>query len=151
VTSRPEILELLYQGRLDQVVVNLPDLFWALEGNCVGLDPEVFFPRSREQVGVAKEICDTCPVSDACLQAALQGRESGIWGGTTESERFEAFGIRPRETLIQQAEASAVLKEVLTADANYLSQKYQVECRTVFRWKQRVQSEQIALSFATVG
>lgn len=151
MTRRPEVLQLLYQGRLNQVVVSLPDLSWAIEGNCVGLDSGVFFPSSLEQVGIAKEICGSCQVSEACLQAALQGRESGIWGGTTESERLEAFGIRPRETLIQQAEASTILNEVLNADANYLSQKYQVECRTVFRWKKRVQSEQIALSCATVG
>ena len=151
MTSRPEVLQLLYQGRLNQVVVNLPDLSWAIEGSCVGLDSEVFFPSSLEQVGIAKKICGSCTVSEACLQAALQGQESGIWGGTTESERLEAFGIRPRARLIQQAEVSETLNEVLTADANYLSQKYQVDCRTVFRWKKRVQSDQVALSCTTVG
>jgi WhiB family redox-sensing transcriptional regulator len=36
----------------------------------------------------AKEVCSICPVSDACLEYALEtNQRSGVWGGTSEKER----------------------------------------------------------------
>ena len=41
-----------------------------------------------DQADIAKRICLGCPVQKRCLASALDlGVVSGIWGGTTESER----------------------------------------------------------------
>lgn len=34
-----------------------------------------------------QRVCDTCPVQGECLAHALKYRESGIWGGTNETQR----------------------------------------------------------------
>lgn len=70
---------------------------------CRDADPELFHPmpharRSHPQVEQALQFCDgetrpnrpqrpACPIRTQCFQAALDGGESGIWGGTLDSER----------------------------------------------------------------
>ena len=61
---------------------------WRKRAACRGVDPEVFYPVTDEEAGVAKAICSTCPVREACLEHALSARErEGSWGGATERER----------------------------------------------------------------
>jgi WhiB family redox-sensing transcriptional regulator len=61
---------------------------WRKRAACRGVDPEVFYPVTDEEAGVAKAICASCPVREACLEHALSARErEGIWGGATERER----------------------------------------------------------------
>lgn len=56
--------------------------------------PDVFFTQevSREAQKlveeIAKGICERCPVRAKCLEYAMSTRVTGIWGGTTESERY---------------------------------------------------------------
>ena len=60
--------------------------------------PDVFFSQevSREAQKLAEEIaknmCHSCPVRVLCRDYALSTRVSGIWGGTTEAERYSASG-----------------------------------------------------------
>lgn len=35
----------------------------------------------------AKQICETCPVKEPCLEYALVNESYGIWGGMSETER----------------------------------------------------------------
>lgn len=69
---------------------------WVELGACRGHEQALFFPpeagerkeqrQVREQA--AKRICQSCPVSEECLAAALDRHEShGIWGGLNEIER----------------------------------------------------------------
>lgn len=68
---------------------------WMSEGECRGIDPNIFFaepgnghdPEQTSMLADAKRICAGCPVREQCLEWALQRREAGIWGGTTENER----------------------------------------------------------------
>ena len=66
---------------------------WRDEAACAGQPDDLFFPRGDDdhvasRVAKAKEICAVCPVSDACLQYALEtNQRPGIWGGLTEEER----------------------------------------------------------------
>lgn len=63
---------------------------WRKRAACRGIDVEVFYPLSEDEVDAAqaKAICEVCPVRQACLEHALAHRErEGIWGGTTERER----------------------------------------------------------------
>ncbi|MCU7823866.1 WhiB family transcriptional regulator [Kitasatospora sp. DSM 101779] len=62
---------------------------------CLGVDPDLFFPdHDTDPDGAAfaelraKQICGTCPVRAACLDAAIARRERhGIFGGLNSAQR----------------------------------------------------------------
>lgn len=58
---------------------------------CVGVPPEVFFPRKITPAAVdyAKTHCRRCPALGPCLAYAMANELDGIWGGTTAAERLE--------------------------------------------------------------
>lgn len=66
---------------------------WRLQASCRDVDPDLFFPvgttgMALEQIDAAKEVCNGCPVREACLDFALAtNQDSGVWGGTAEDER----------------------------------------------------------------
>jgi WhiB family redox-sensing transcriptional regulator len=69
-------------------------------GACHGEDPELFFPAApagtRPQTDAAKEVCGRCLVRGECLAYALVTcQPDGIWGGTTQDERWGAGGSPP--------------------------------------------------------
>lgn len=61
---------------------------WHAEGNCVGVDAELFFPARGDHAGVraALAICAGCPVVEQCLDENIEAKD-GIYGGTTGAER----------------------------------------------------------------
>lgn len=69
---------------------------WSKDALCVGEDPELFFSpdgfnesAKRNFEAEAKAICRGCPVTNECLQFALdKGRVHGVWGGLGEDERM---------------------------------------------------------------
>ena len=69
------------------------DYSWRGDSICRDTDPDLFFPigttgHALTQIARAKEVCGECPVSDRCLEFALEtNQDSGIWGGTSEEER----------------------------------------------------------------
>ncbi len=64
------------------------DTSWQDDGLCAQADPEAFFPEKGGSTKQAKSICKRCPVTDECLQYALDNDERfGIWGGLSERER----------------------------------------------------------------
>jgi WhiB family transcriptional regulator, redox-sensing transcriptional regulator len=62
---------------------------WMSRGACQHEDPELFFPISAAArlISAAKAVCQACAVRAPCLSYALQTRQDGIWGGTTQEER----------------------------------------------------------------
>lgn len=60
---------------------------WQDDANCLGVDPDLFFPERGASTRKAKEVCRGCFVRADCLEFALQNNELGIWGGLTERER----------------------------------------------------------------
>lgn len=65
---------------------------WRAHAACSGYPNSLFFPvgDGGEEVSVerAKSVCGVCVVADECLTYALEtNQRSGIWGGTTETER----------------------------------------------------------------
>lgn len=66
-------------------------LAWQARGNCVGLDPDMFFPDKGEwgeRVAEAKAVCAGCAVRSECLGYALDHNQKfGVWGGLTVLER----------------------------------------------------------------
>ncbi|KAB1146775.1 WhiB family transcriptional regulator [Streptomyces luteolifulvus] len=87
---------------------------WRATAACLDEDPELFFPNGTSgpwliQIEDAKAVCRRCPVVEACLQYALQGRiPEGIFGGLTGDERASLNrSVRRGRTTPQQAEDKA--------------------------------------------
>lgn len=92
---------------------------WRLQAACRPLDSDLFFPDRaayrNSDVARAKAVCRTCPVRQACLQAALDGREKiGIWGGMTPQERLS---LRRSERRAQDRTAAAAAPAAPKPDA----------------------------------
>ena len=61
---------------------------WQDQANCLGVDPDLFFPERGASTREAKEVCRGCVVRLDCLEYALaNGEKFGIWGGLSERER----------------------------------------------------------------
>jgi len=68
--------------------VDVFDRSWQDQANCLGVDPDLFFPERGASTREAKEVCRGCVVRLECLEYALQnGEKFGIWGGMSERER----------------------------------------------------------------
>ena len=64
------------------------DQGWQIQANCMGVDPDLFFPERGASTKEAKEVCRGCVVQNDCLEYALAiGEKFGIWGGMSERER----------------------------------------------------------------
>lgn len=93
-----DLVSLLY-GREDRS--------WHAQANCLGVDPDLFFPERGASTKEAKAVCRGCVVREECLEHALAvGERHGIWGGLSERERRR---IR-RQRAMQRRAGSAVAK-----------------------------------------
>lgn len=67
---------------------DIGDRTWQAKANCLGVDPDMFFPERGASTREAKAVCNGCSVRDDCLEYALvNGEKFGIWGGLSERER----------------------------------------------------------------
>ena len=74
---------------------------WQDYANCLGVDPDLFFPERGASTREAKEVCRGCVVREECLEYALtNGEKFGIWGGMSERERRR---IRRQRALARRA------------------------------------------------
>ncbi len=68
---------------------------------CEESDPEAWFTLETREW--AKLQCSRCPARAACLQLALQQREThGVWGGLDERERRRLERARVRPTGVRR-------------------------------------------------
>ncbi len=85
---------------------------WALKANCLGQDPEIFYPEKGGSSRGAKRICNVCPVMEPCLEYALRRQERyGVWGGKSERERRKvliARGVAVAEPVEEEATVAEV-------------------------------------------
>lgn len=64
------------------------DQRWQRSANCLGVDPDLFFPERGASTKEAKAVCSRCEVKAECLEFAITNAEKfGIWGGLSERER----------------------------------------------------------------
>jgi WhiB family transcriptional regulator, redox-sensing transcriptional regulator len=78
---------------------------WQNKANCMGVDPELFFPERGASTREAKEVCRGCVVRGDCLEYALaNGEKFGIWGGLSERERRK---VRRSRALARRSAAEA--------------------------------------------
>lgn len=77
---------------------------WQARANCMGVDPELFFPERGSSTREAKEVCRGCVVRIECLEFAIANSEKfGIWGGMSERERRRVRRAR----VLQNSEVAA--------------------------------------------
>lgn len=89
---------------LDATYEEMQDLSWQADANCVGVDPDIFFPERGASTKEAKSICTACKVRENCLEYALDnGEKFGIWGGTSERERRRLRRARAAARQAKQA------------------------------------------------
>lgn len=61
---------------------------WRQSALCAQTDPEQFFPAKGESTRPAKKVCQSCPVTQECLNEALANdARDGVWGGLSVRER----------------------------------------------------------------
>ena len=79
------------------------EIVWQNYANCLGVDPDLFFPERGASTREAKEVCRGCVVQDDCFEFALSnGEKFGIWGGKSERERRR---VRRQRALARDAAA----------------------------------------------
>jgi WhiB family transcriptional regulator, redox-sensing transcriptional regulator len=94
-------------GPADNTAFELRPQPWMGDANCIGVDPDVFFPQRGDPTNEAKTICRACSVRAECLDYALSINERhGIWGGTSERQRRT---IRQQTTLAQRRQRRDVI------------------------------------------
>lgn len=70
---------------------------WVSDAVCGQTNPDAFYPEKGGPVHAAKAVCASCPVTEQCLQYALEHNERfGVWGGTSERERREMRRLAAR-------------------------------------------------------
>lgn len=57
--------------------------------NCLGTDPEAFFPEQTldSTLMAAKRTCANCEIRSECAEWAIKHEEAGLWGGLMPKER----------------------------------------------------------------
>src|SRR5215216_1852409 len=75
-------------SRMARLAFDELDTSWQDYANCLGVDPDLFFPERGASTREAKAVCRGCVVREDCLEYALaHGEKFGIWGGLSERER----------------------------------------------------------------
>lgn len=81
---------------------------WQDHANCMGVDPDLFFPERGASTREAKGVCQGCVVREQCLEYALANSEKfGIWGGMSERERRRLRRARSAAVAAAAAESSS--------------------------------------------
>src|SRR6202789_1983117 len=75
---------------------------WQVQANCMGGDPDLFFPERGASTREAKEVCRGGVVREECLEYALEnGEKFGIWGDMSGRDRGRLRGGRAIERRAQ--------------------------------------------------
>lgn len=70
---------------------------------CRTHDSELWYSKAEARIERAKYLCQSCPVQQACLSAAMDMNERhGVWGGTDPHQRR---ALRRAAEIIQESAA----------------------------------------------
>src|SRR3569832_324476 len=84
---------------------DIGDRSWQERANCLGVDPDLFFPERGASTKEAKGVCNSCEVRMDCLEYALRhGEKFGSWGGMSERERRR---LRRQRALARRAASAS--------------------------------------------
>ena len=138
------MIQLAQSGSLDRILYasNTEPDFNA--GKCLGLDLELFFSDDSKIQVQAKAVCAQCPIVSQCASWALDNAEFGIYGGLTADERARSGGRVSLEATLTVADLRRELDFVMNASSAEVSLRYQVDSRTVVRWRNILRTTSIA-------
>ena len=71
---------------------------WQQRAACRGVGPDIFYSTSETDCPPARPLCESCPVSQHCLDYAIGNAEVyGIWASKNVKERRKVSGRRQGE------------------------------------------------------
>ncbi len=134
MSRRPEVIALAQQGLLTELGLTTANTAFMNDGKCKSSqDPDIFFSEDAAGIRQAKMICATCPVRSKCFEYG-QSEEFGIFGGLTPAERRNNK-IQPQPQRMPLIDLVAQKRFIEKASVSQVSRRYQVEPRTVQRWR----------------
>ena len=145
MTKRPEIVKFASKNNLEALTdfVNTPN--WTGEEACLAVeDLDFFFSEFALDIALAKDICAECPMIAACRDYAMKHENHGVWGGLSADDRFKLRGNREA---YETHEIAQLIKEkdfILHHPADLVAETYEVDTRTVARWRNTIRDAQKA-------
>ena len=144
MTKRPEIVKFASKNSLEVLTdfVNTPNLTG--EEACLETEPDFFFSEFPLDIALAKDICAECPMIEACRAYAMKHENNGVWGGLSADERFK---LRGNKEAVETHEIAELIREkdfILIKSADVVAETYEVDTRTVARWRGTIRNAQKA-------
>ena len=144
MTKRPEIVRFASKNSLDVLTdfVDLPQVTG--QEACLDTEPDLFFSDFALDIALAKDICAECPLIEACRAYTVKHENAGVWGGLSASERFI---LRGNKEAIETHEIADLIREkdfILLKSAELVAETYEVDTRTVARWRRSIRLAQKA-------
>ena len=144
MTKRPEIVKFASKNNLALLndFVNLPKITG--DEACLETEPELFFSDFALDIALAKDICAECPMIAACRAYAIKHENNGVWGGLSAKERFI---MRGNKEAVETHEIAELIREkdfILFKSADLVAETYEVDTRTVARWRNTIRDAQKA-------
>lgn len=136
----PAPIKLAKKGQLQAVLVRTSCPSFKDEAACDGVDTELFYSEDAGDIREAKSYCTACPVVKQCADWAIKHEDFGTFGGLTEKERFILRGGKPAINPQDIDAFRAEMKFILQSPAREVAKRYQVDTRTVVRWRKSLKS-----------
>ena len=145
MTKRPEIVKFAAKNDLSLLndFVNLPKIT-GKEACLIVEDPDLFFSDFGLDIALAKDICAECPMIEACRTYAMKHENYGVWGGLSADDRFK---LRGNKEVVETHEIAELIREkdfILLKTADEVAATYEVDTRTVNRWRNTIRDAQKA-------
>ncbi len=141
MAKTPISVKLAKQGVLHAVLLTDSQKALTAEAACVGEDPELFFSEATRNVAKAKLVCMDCPIKEACASWAIQHEEFGVFGGLSSNERQLMRGGKPVIDPLEVDACKHELNFLTTAAASEVAEHFDVDVRTVVRWRRIIRKE----------
>ena len=145
MTKRPEIVKFASKNNLAVLndFVNTPK--WnGTEACLIVEDLDFFFSEFPLDIALAKDICAECPMIEACRAYAMKHENNGVWGGLSADDRFK---LRGNKEAVETHEIAELIREkdfILLKSADLVAETYEVDTRTVARWRGTIRNAQKA-------
>jgi hypothetical protein len=143
MTSRPLILDLVIQDAISSLVQSGTLETILDSAACSSSDGDYFFSENPIDIEFALSICKSCPVKSNCLDEAINQKLDGIWGGTTYAER-QIHVSQKKTPEISMDDARLELKRLVKGEVRGLAEVYQVDERTIHRWRSKILGNEAA-------
>lgn len=148
MTARPISIDVVLADLIDALPSTTIGVNTFDGAACVGVDPDLFFSDVKAEIIAAKEVCFSCQIRVSCLEGALARGDYGVWGGATEQQRIQMRDRGSKFSLPGKDQVAAELNRILYTDAVDVAREFEVNDRTVTRWRAVIRSNPGAIRIA---